>query len=170
MIKSILSKALEFNLKYATELIHGIPEKVLFEDAGPGLENHPGFTLGHLVTALGLTIKYLGHPYDVSEEWDQLFRRKGPGDPTLPYSEHSNYPSSMEIMLELQKKTMKLISLINSLHEEEFEKEVTWRFSSYFPTLLDLLMFMCIQHSSMHMGQLAAWRRAKGYESALKKL
>ncbi len=170
MIKSVLSKSLEFNLKYAIELVHGIPEKELFDDGGPGLENHPGFTLGHLVTALGLTIKYLGHPYEVSAEWDQLFRRKGPGDPTLPSSDYSSYPTSTEIMLELQDKTIKLIGHINCLDEEEFGKEVTWRYSSYFPTLLDLLMFMCIQHSSMHLGQLAAWRRSKGYDSALKKL
>ncbi|TAH43002.1 MAG: DinB family protein [Bacteroidetes bacterium] len=170
MIKAALAKSLEFNLEYAAELIRDIPESVLFEDAGKGLENHAGFTLGHLVSALGLTIKYLGHPYELSEEWDQLFRRKGLGDPTLPSLELSKYPGSEVIMQELQIMTKKLISLIDSLQEAEFSKKVTWRFGSHFPTLLDLLLFMCIEHSSMHLGQLAAWRRAKGYGSALEKL
>ena len=170
MLKKLLTNALEFNFRYTEELVSDIPEEVLFEGAGPGLENHAGFTLGHLVTALSLSIKYLGHDYDVSEEWDLLFRRKGPGDPSLPISDASKYPSSKIILLELQRKTLTLISLINALEEHEFEKEFTWRFNEYFPTLLDLLSFMCIEHYAMHLGQLAAWRRAKGYDSALKKL
>ncbi len=170
MLKEMLTNALEFNLKYAEELVCDIPEELRFETGGRGLENHAGFTLGHLVTALSLTCKYLGEGYDVSEEWDQLFRRKGPGDPTLPESEILKYPASEKIIAELRTKTLKLIKFINAMDEQEFGKQVSWRFNEYFPTMLDLLTFMCIEHSAMHLGQLAAWRRAKGYDSALKKL
>lgn len=162
--------ALEFNLKYSIELVKGIPENELVDRIGPGLENHAIFTLGHLVTALGLTIKYLGHTYDIPENWDEVFRRKGPGDPRLPEFDSLKYPSLSSILQVLEEKTNELIILIKNLPDSELEKEVKWRFSEHFPSVYDLISFMCVQHSSMHLGQLAAWRRAKGYDSALAKL
>ena len=51
---------------------------------GVGFENHPAFTLGHLISAAALTSKYLGGPYEFKPEWEELFKRKGPGDPRKP--------------------------------------------------------------------------------------
>ena len=59
---------------------------------------------------------------------------------------------------------------IDEVNDEELDKEVSWRFKEYLPKLGDLLAFMCIQHSSMHLAQLSAWRRSKGFDSALKKM
>lgn len=170
MLQQSLIHSLRFNLKYAEELIRDIPENILSENAGPGLENHAIFTLGHLVTALGLTIKYLNGTYDISPEWDDLFRRKGPGDPRLPESDLQKYPTSSELLKVLTDKTNQLNLLIEHLPDEELKKPVVWRFASHFPTLGDLLSFMIVSHTSMHLGQLAAWRRAKGFSSALAKL
>jgi hypothetical protein len=170
MLREHICRSLQFNLNYALELIRDIPEGELLKSAGPGLENHAIFTLGHLLTALGLTIKYLGHPYDVPDEWDELFRRKGPGDPRLPERDVQRYPELSALVRSLKEKTHLLSSLINELSEEELKKEVTWRYAERYPYLYDLLAFMCIEHYAMHLGQLAGWRRAKGYDSALQKL
>ena len=60
--------------------------------------------------------------------------------------------------------------LILGLDEERFTEPAKWRFDKYMPTLGDLLYFMCVSHECMHLGQLAAWIRAMGIDSALTKL
>lgn len=59
MIDTIIN-AYRFNLKYAHELVLDVDENLMTKPGGPGLENHPAFTLGHLVTAAALTSKYIG--------------------------------------------------------------------------------------------------------------
>ena len=60
--------------------------------------------------------------------------------------------------------------MIKNLEESRFTEPATWRFSAHMPTLGDLLYFMCVTHEAMHLGQLAAWRRAMDLPSALAKL
>ena len=49
---------------------------------------------------------------------------------------------------------------LNDIEKNALSEPIEWRFSSFMPTLLDLVTFMYINHESMHLGQLAAWRRA----------
>jgi len=49
---------------------------------------------------------------------------------------------------------------LNDIEKNTLSEPIEWRFSSFMPTLLDLVTFMYINHESMHLGQLAAWRRA----------
>ena len=170
MLREHIIRSLSFNLQYTRELLAGIPEEVLADSGGPGLENHALFTAGHILSALSLTVKYLGHPYDMPENWESLFRRTGPGDPALPVNDLGLYPPIHEVMSQLDEKTNVLIELLSKLSDEELEKEVSWRFKEYLPRLGDLVAFMCIQHSSMHLAQLSAWRRSKGFDSALKNM
>ncbi|HNQ61772.1 MAG TPA: DinB family protein [Bacteroidia bacterium] len=170
MLRQHIIRSLLFNLKYIQELLKGIPEEQLADSGGPGLENHPMFTTGHILSALSLTIKYLGRPYDFPEDWEKLFRRKGPGDPALPLNNIEQYPPINELMQLLGKKTNTLVELVSSLSDEELDREVSWRFKEHFPTQGDLIAFMCVEHSSMHLAQLSAWRRSKGFNSALEKL
>ena len=56
------------------------------------------------------------------------------------------------------------------MDEIKLSENIKWRFSKYMPTALDLIVFMCINHEAMHLGQLAAWRRAMKLPSALKSI
>ena len=85
-MKEILIRTYRFSLKYAYELVADLDDTMMSKSPGKGFENHPAFTLGHLVTAAALTVKYLGVPYELRPDWEDLFRRKGPGDPKLPDS------------------------------------------------------------------------------------
>lgn len=169
-MKDVLLKSYRFNLLYAKELLMDVDDKLMTQSAGPGLENHPAFTIGHLITASALMIKYLNGVYDISPEWDAIFRRKGPGDPRLPESNPKLYPSKKLLLSTLSKKHETLEQLIVSLKEENFREQINWRFDQHMPTLGDLLFFMCITHESMHLAQIAAWRRGVGLPSALAKL
>jgi len=45
-----------------------------------------------------------------------------------------------------------------------------WRFGEALPALSDVVVFLAVSHEAMHLGQLAAWRRARGLPSALNSL
>jgi hypothetical protein len=169
-MKEILINSYEFNLKYAFELVRDLDDSQMTHSPCKGFENHPSFTLGHLVTAAALTAKYLGGPFKLEPNWEDLFRRKGPGDPRLPESNAADYPKKDELLAELSNQHQMVEFLIVDLDEKRFKEPAHWRFSDHMPTLGDLLFFICISHENMHLGQLAAWRRAMELPSALAKL
>lgn len=169
-MKNILIQSYNFNLLYAHELVADLEENMMTKKPSKGFENHPAFTLGHLASAAALISKYLGGNYNFDSEWESLFRRKGPGDPKKPDTNIAKYPKKEELLDVLTNQHKLVEGLISKLDIERFNEPTKWRFDSYFPTLGDLLFFMCITHESMHLGQLAAWRRAMGLPSALAKL
>ena len=169
MINTLIS-SYQFNLKYAHELVADLDETMMTTSPGKGFENHPAFTMGHLVTAAALTVKYLGGSYELKPGWEELFRRKGPGDARLPEINSDLYPKKEELLAELSKKHRQVEDLILKLDEIRFKETAQWRFEDHLPTMGDLLYFMCISHENMHLGQLAAWRRAMGLPSALANL
>jgi hypothetical protein len=168
-MKEILLNGFRLNMDYTLKLVEDIPDKEMTAQPN-GFTNHPAFTLGHLVSATALTAKVLGNDYEVPKDWDELFRRKGPGDPRLPAQDHSEYPSKARLLEVLGQKYELVANLIQNYPEADFEKPYEWRFSSYMPTVGDVLYFQCLIHHSWHIGQLAEWRRMMGFDSALAKL
>jgi hypothetical protein len=165
-VKSLL-KSYDFNLQYARLLVRDLSEEQMYHGLGPGLENYPAFTLGHLVIASALIAEDLGEPYSVPDGWDDYFRRKGPGDPRLPTSHKQGMPRKDELLSEFEGKHALVDRIVREISRESFERPIEWRFDNYFPTIGDYLSFMCITHEAMHLGQLAAWRRGTGLPSAL---
>lgn len=165
-----LIKQLEFNFVYALDLLSDIEEGLMSFTPSKGLENHPSFTIGHLITAYGLTTKFLGGEYTVYPDWDEIFRRKGPGDPRLPTADQKLYPSKSELIEALKNQHEILLKHINKTSSQKLEEDVSWRFSKYFPNTIDFLYFMCITHYAMHISQIAAWRRAMDLPSSLARL
>lgn len=158
------------NLAYAYLLTDDVSDVQMTVIPSKGLVNHPAFTIGHLVTGSGLMYKYMGGSYKLPDGWDKLFRRNGPGDPRLPNEDSAIYPSKKLLLQELDKQHELVKKSLLTLKKEDLEKPVKWRFSQHMPTALDLIMFMCVSHENMHLGQLAAWRRAMDLPSALAKL
>ncbi len=161
---------LQFNFTYLQDLVIDIKEDDMTFSPSIGLENHPSFTLGHIITAYGLTIKHLGGTYTISKQWDNLFRRKGPGDSRLPTKAPNAYPTKNELIDELKVQHNTLLKHFKEITEDKLYEKMTWRFSKYFPNTIDFLYFMCISHYSMHISQLAAWRRAMDMPSSLARL
>lgn len=160
----------QFNLRYAEALVADVDDEMMTYSPGSGLENHPAFTLGHLVSAAALTAKYLGGPYTMELGWEELFKRNGPGDPRLPERDKTRYPQKTILLSELTKQHQLVTSHLIHLSNEKLNTPAQWRYSKHMPTLGDLLYFMCITHEAMHLGQLAGWRRALGLPSALAQL
>jgi hypothetical protein len=165
-----LMKAYEFNLLYAQELVKDLDSDLMYRTFGPGVENYPAFTLGHLVIASALIAEDLGHAYEVPEGWDEHFRRKGPGDERLPGPYKEGMPTREDLLEELGQKHSAVDRLIRGSRPDMFSRRIEWRFDRHFPAIGDYLVFMCLTHEAMHLGQLAAWRRAAGLPSALARL
>ncbi len=169
MDKQTLLNGFRLNMDYTYALIADVKEADMTKQPN-GFINHPAFTIGHLITATALTGKLLGQDYEVPEGWDELFLRRGPGDPRLPEKETSKYPGKAELISVLKAKYELVVKLIENADNAVFEEPYTWKLDKYMPTVGQLLYFQCMLHHSWHIGQLAEWRRMMGYDSALKTL
>lgn len=160
-------KQYDFNLEYAKALVQDLTEEQMTVIPARGLDNHPAFTLGHLISGSADLASDLGEDFEMPDKWAQLFVRQGPGDPRKPDPDKNKYPSKNALITELENQHDKVKQLLKNLEETKLNEPLTWRFSNFLPTLGDVVTFMCINHESMHLGQLAAWRRSMGLESAL---
>lgn len=169
-----ICQQLDFNLAYAKKLVEDLTAEQMTAVPGKGFENHPAFTLGHLVSAMSLMVidnfKDSRKPGFMPEGWRELFLRRGPGDPRMPEEDVTKYPSKKELLTELERKHALFKEKLNTMSEDELMEEDEWRFKNYFPTFLELSLFMSANHEAMHLGQLSAWRRAMGLDSALAKV
>ena len=85
----------------------------------------------------------------------------------MPDPDEKKYPLKRDLLMELEKQHDKVKNKLLEKTPEELNAQFAWRFGKLMPTLLDLTIFMCVNHEAMHLGQLAAWRRAMGLPSAL---
>lgn len=169
MIGQIL-RQYEFNLAFARELVADLSDEQMTAVPCTGFENHPAFTLGHLVTGSAMMIEDLGGEYKIPEGWNTLFLRTGPGDPRLPPADKNIYPAKSILLKELFIQHENVKSILTKTSQEKLSENIEWRFSSFMPTVMDLVTFMCINHEAMHLGQLSAWRRAMKLPSGLARL
>lgn len=160
--------AFAWNLRYAEALVADLTDETACVSAGPGLENHPVWTLGHLVSGADMLAEDLGLEREMSSRWRELFDRRGPGDPRLP--DRADYPSIEEVLTELRRQHERITSHWRALPEEALTAPLEWRFDGEFPTVGGAALFLAITHEALHLGQLAAWRRARGLPSALARM
>jgi hypothetical protein len=156
-----------WNLLYAEALVADLAPGDWTAPGGPGLENHPAWTIGHLVTGADILAQDLGLPGDVPDGWRDLFQRRGPGDPRLPDPDPAAYPRGDELLRELRRQHERVAAVWTSLPRERLKTPEPWAFGRDLPTLEDAAVFLAVSHEAMHLGELAAWRRARGLPSAL---
>jgi hypothetical protein len=169
MIENII-RQFDFNLAYANKLAEDLSSEQMTTVPFHGFENHPAFTLGHLVSGKAMLAEDLGGKFTLPDGWSELFLRKGPGDPRLPSLDKIAYPDKAILLKELNFQHEYVKKILSTRTEKDLSEPFTWRFSSYMPTYFDLTVFMCVNHEAMHLGQLAAWRRAMNLPSALGQL
>lgn len=160
----------DFNYAYALALVSDLNDSQMTIVPAKGLINHAAFTLGHLISGSALVAKKLGAAFEMKENWKDLFLRKGPGDIREPAPDKGQYPSKSELLTELHKQHEIVKSYLTSIDAEILKNRHQWRFEVHMPYLYDYLLFMCINHEAMHLGQLAAWRRAMNLPPVLSTL
>jgi len=165
-----------WNLKYAHVLVADLSQAQCTQSCGPGHENHPAWTIGHLVTGSDILAEDLGLERQSPDGWRELFERRGPGDPRLPTLERSAYPPMNVLLAEFERQHVRVENawraMLAAAHSADsiLTAPLAWRFDDALPTLSDAVVFLAVSHEAMHLGQLAAWRRACGLPSALNSL
>lgn len=162
----LLERAYAFNLDYARQLVADLDPQQMTHVPGPGHENHPTFTLGHLCTGAALAAAWLGVPRDLPEGWDVLFERRGPSDRRLP-DDGAEWPSKEALLAELARQHARVIAALRAAPPAKLAKLAEWRLDAWMPRMLDGLGFLLVGHEMMHLGQLAAWRRAMQLPAAM---
>jgi len=162
--------AFAWNLRYAEALVADLTDETWCQGGGAGLENHPAWTLGHLVSGADMLAEDLGLEREMPPRWRELFERRGPGDPRLPDPDPASYPPLAEVLAELRRQHERITRRWRSLTEEALAAPVEWRFDGEFPTTGGAAFFMAVTHEALHLGQMAAWRRARGLPSALARM
>jgi hypothetical protein len=162
--------AFAWNLRYAEALVADLTDETWCESAGPGLENHAAWTLGHLISGADILAEDLGLEREMNLRWRELFERRGPGDPRLPDPDPASYPSIADVMAEFRHQHERVAHQWRTLPEDKLAAPLEWRFDGEFPTTGGAALFLAVTHEAMHLGQLAAWRRARGLPSALARM
>ncbi|MBK8913287.1 MAG: DinB family protein [Phycisphaerales bacterium] len=162
-----LQRALRFHLEYARRLVGDLSREQMTAVPGPGHENHPAFTIGHLVTGLDMIAQDLGHASDLPAGWDDLFLRRGPADRRLPPT-IAPFPSCADLLGEFERQTVRVAESLNEIDNAWLSaRSEPWKLSEYLPSNLDGVLFMVCAHQAMHLGQLASWRRAMNLPAAM---
>ena len=92
------------------------------------------------------------------------------GDPRLPDPDASRYPRLAEVLAALRRQHARVAAQWRSLPDETLAAPIEWRFDGEFPTTGGVALFLAVTHEALHLGQLAAWRRAQELPSALARM
>jgi len=166
MIESLLLQY-AWNLAYAEALTEDVPPELWARSGGEGLENHPAWTLGHLVTGSEMVAGELGVEVELPEGWSELFLRRGPNDPRRPEPDPARYPDRAALIAELRRVHAIVADALSRADLKALHREEEWRFDGYLPTTFDSTVFMLLTHEAVHLGQLGCWRRRFGLPSAM---
>ena len=140
------------------KMIDDVPQDAMQEQMGDG--NPPSWILGHLALANDFGVISLGGNAGLVGPWMQVF---GPGSP--PVGEH---PSKRELVSMFSKSRKRLLSEVKSATDEQLHAERNSPLlKAELPQVQDMVAHLMTTHLALHIGQLSAWRRAKGMESIL---
>lgn len=147
----------DFMLGYGTMLAEGIDAARFCEQPLPNL-NHPAWQFGHLAT--------------VSQRLCERLEQGPPADPTMlklfgggsmPVADSSKYPGKDEIVGAWVEGHAKVVQAVRNVSPEVLARpNPIERMSAALPTIDHLVTMLLTSHESMHLGQLAVWRRAIG--------
>jgi len=170
--------ALRMHESFATQLVHDLDEEAMDAVPGPGHENTPRFTLGHLCMASSMTVWVLEDPHasresmvlDVPDGYADLFQRMGPADRRLPeIAEGVTPPSRDELLAELTRQHDRVEHALRGSTDDVLEERLTWKLAHHLPRVADVVQFQAL-HEMLHLGQLASWRRASGLPAAMARM
>ena len=165
MNAQILLDVFRFQRYYLSLLADDIPEDQMTLQPG-AVCNHPAWQIGHLAGTLDNGGAMLGGTKSLDESWGKRF-----GMGSKPTSERGSYPSKVELLKVLDDRRAALTLLVERAPAERMNApNPVARAADRMPTVGHMIRFLMLSHESMHLGQLASWRKAAGMPEALSKL
>ncbi|MGL4512157.1 MAG: DinB family protein [Lacipirellulaceae bacterium] len=121
----------------------------------PGM-NHPAWVFGHLAYASDRHGTLLGNEQRLLD-WQPLFAKGSAAsdDPT-------GYPTKDDLLAAWRAANARLIAAVESASPEKLASPNEYLKNPLLPTIGDFLTYSMTGHTSSHLGQVSAWRRACG--------
>ena len=151
-------RSFAYALDFMAEQVAGISESDRVRQPA-GILNHPAWIIGHVTYVAQMICGALGAP-----PWlpDSFAQRYGPG--SVPTADATNYETPTAALASLREAADRLTRALEALDESQLDAPFPDpAYRETFPTLADALTQVLVGHTSYHVGQLGAWRKAIGF-------
>lgn len=148
-------KILSFMQGYGDDLLRDIQPDQMCEQPTPSA-NHPAWIIGHLAMAIDGHAEYVGGVKQLAD-WGERF-----GFGSTPTADAGAYPVKSELVDAWHAANARMINLAQSVTPKQLAKPTQGPLAESLPTVGDFISFSMTSHTSLHLGQLSAWRRAMG--------
>ena len=140
---------------FGDSLLADIAPEDMCKQPEPGM-NHPAWIIGHLAIASDGHSKYAGGEPRLAA-WRERFDFG-----TQLTQNLDDYPAKDELVGEWHAANERLINAVSTAEPAMLEEPTQGPLGESLPTVGDFLVFSMTGHTSLHLGQLSAWRRADG--------
>ena len=144
-----------FLLGYGQTLLADVSEEEMTAQPTAGM-NHPAWVIGHLAIAFDRHGEYVGAERLLTD-WDAQF-----GMGTEPKADRDAYMDKAGLVAAWVSSAERYAQAVAAADPKAFELETEGPLAGPFPTVGDFLTFSLTGHTSIHLGQLSAWRKAMG--------
>lgn len=149
------ASVLRFMQGYGDMLLSDIAADEMIRQPTPAA-NHPAWIVGHMAYASDVHVQYAGGVPQLSG-WSGRFGRG-----SMPSDDPSQYPGKDELFAAWHAANNRLIDAVQAATPEQLGQPTQGPLGESFPTVGDFFTFLMTGHTSLHLGQLSAWRRAMG--------
>lgn len=151
-----LRTSVNINLHFLVKQLEQIDDAMLARGGG-NLVNSPAWQTGHLLTGVGGAAKLLGGDVP-TPAWIESCARG-----STPPGERSDFPPRQEMIALAQTYFTQALERLEAASPELLQKEMPEPgLRQLLPTIGEAVIFLLTTHAAMHIGQIAAWRRAHG--------
>ena len=149
------------SFSYALGYLREQVEDLSFEEMvrqPAGVANHPAWTIGHLVFIAQAIGAVAGLEPWLDASWVKAF---GPG--SKPVEDAAACPAKEELLAALGHAEHRLVDAVRGLDAAALDAPFPdAAYHEVFPTVRHAFTQVLVGHTSFHVGQVSAWRRAMG--------
>ena len=146
-------KVLRFMQGYGDDLMADVQDSELCRQPVAGM-NHPAWILGHLAVAADHHATYAGASPELGSWYERYdFGSELSGSP-------ADYPGKEELLQAWHAANDRYIAAVSTADPRDLAGPTQGPLARGLPQVSDFLTFSMTAHTSLHLGQLSAWRRA----------
>lgn len=154
MIQEILN-SYSLCLDHVRRLVVDLTDEQMVVQPG-NIKNHPAWNLGHLIYSAQMIGGEIGIQPWLLSEWERLFKTG-----SIPVANQAIYPKKAELLEALTEAQNRLTHRLSEMNETDLAQPLPdVRYRNIFPSIGHAVLHILTIHTSYHVGQISAWRRA----------
>ena len=151
------SPSFGIQVRHLRHLYDDIPTELWCRQVAP-FAFHPSWLVGHLTFSLQQIGGEIGIPDWLPETWSQSFATS-----TTPAHDPSNYPSPQELKRVFEASVDTIVLRLQAMSLDELQRPLPDEvYRRSLPTIEHALVHILVAHFSIHLSQLAMWRKLVG--------